>query len=114
MVWKKIPRAEAVKRGWNIIKTKWLDINKGDLEQPDYRSRFVGKEFRQDDGMEGLFAATPPLESLRSLISDAATTDTPNKVIKIMDVDHNKSLFMLIWRNITFVVLPTLVSVVLL
>ena len=47
----------------------------------------MGKEFRMDDGMDGLFAATPPLEALRLLISEAATDDFErNKVISIIDV----------------------------
>ena len=60
-VWVKIPRARAIKNGWKIIKTKWIDINKGDDRQPVYRSRFVGKEFNNSD-VEGLFAGTPPLK----------------------------------------------------
>ena len=47
-------------------------MNKGDEENPIYRSRFVGKEFN-DRELEGLFAATPPLEALRLLLSWAAT-----------------------------------------
>ena len=26
-VWKKIPRKEALRRGWKIIRTKWVDVN---------------------------------------------------------------------------------------
>ena len=42
-VWTKILRREATQKGYKIVKTRWLDINKGDSEQPEYRSRFVGK-----------------------------------------------------------------------
>ena len=42
-VWTKILRGEAAQKGYQIVKTRWLDINKGDSEQPKYRSRFVGK-----------------------------------------------------------------------
>ena len=41
-VWTKIPRRMAQARGWKIIKTRWIDINKGDDENPVYRSRLVG------------------------------------------------------------------------
>ena len=41
---------------------------------PNYRSRMVGKEFN-DKAIEGLFAATPPLEALRLLLSWAATME---------------------------------------
>ena len=51
-----------------------MDRHKGDHEDPLMRSRYVGKEFN-DGPLNGLFAATPPLEALRSLISEAATMD---------------------------------------
>ena len=43
-VWKKIPRRQAQARGMKVIKTRWIDINKGDDANPIYRSRLVGKE----------------------------------------------------------------------
>ena len=42
-VWKKITRAEARRQGLNIIKTRWIDINKGDAQREQYRSRLVAK-----------------------------------------------------------------------
>ena len=44
-VWNKIPRWEATEKGWGLVKPRWIDINKGDDENPNYRSRMVGKEF---------------------------------------------------------------------
>ena len=38
--------------GWGIIKTRWIDINKGDDLDVVYRSRLVGKEFA-DKGLMG-------------------------------------------------------------
>ena len=73
-VWSVIPRAQAQANKWKIIPTRWLDINKGDGANPNYRSRFVAKEFNTGS-QEGLFAATPPLEALRLVLSLAATTD---------------------------------------
>eukprot|EP00973_Karenia_brevis_P029826 4113938-Karenia_brevis.AAC.1 len=70
----KVTRTEATRRGWKIVKTRWIDINKGDDQQPLYRSRLVGKEFN-DSEMAGLFAGTPPLEALRYLTHEAATVD---------------------------------------
>ena len=87
-VWKLIPRAEAISRGWSIVPTRWIDINKGDCDNPNYRSRLVAKEFRTGD-QDGIFAATPPLEALRLLISEAATQESdacPENVIMINDV----------------------------
>ena len=85
-VWIKIPRAEAVRRGMKIIKTRWVDINKGDDESPLYRSRFVAKEYN-DGEAQGLFAGTPPLEALRYIIHRAATRDgKEDKLLMINDV----------------------------
>ena len=71
-VWKKIPRRQAQARGWKVIKTRWIDINKGDDENPNYRSRLVGKEFN-NEAMDCIFAGTPPLEALRYVVHEAAT-----------------------------------------
>ena len=74
---------------WNIIQTRWIDINKGDDMSPVYRSRLVGKGFNNEQ-MDGLFAGTPPLEALRFLVHEAATVrsneETGSKVIMINDV----------------------------
>ena len=82
-----MPRAWALKMGIKIDKIKWIDIDKGDVDHPVHRSRFVAKEFNNGDE-EGLFAATPPLEALRVLVSDAATTHygIGDKEIMVADV----------------------------
>ena len=46
------------------------------MRRPNYRSRMVGKELN-DSVLEGLFAATPPLEALRLLLSHAASYSPP-------------------------------------
>ena len=70
-----------------IIGVRWVDVNKGDSQDPEYRSRLVGREFNvgKDDA---LYAATPPLEALRLIISHAATfpDSGPPRVIMINDV----------------------------
>jgi len=86
-VYKKITRREALRRGIKIVGTRWIDVNKGDAENPNHRSRLVAKEF--NNGKEdGIFAATPPLEALRLLVSDAAIfKDTHmEKVLMVNDV----------------------------
>ena len=70
--WKTNPRHVVKKSGWEIIKFRWIDINTGDDHNPNYMSRMVGEELN-DRVLEGLFAATPPLEALRLLPSWAAT-----------------------------------------
>ena len=42
-VYDNIHRQYAMINKWNIIKTRWIDINKGDDENPVYRSRLAGK-----------------------------------------------------------------------
>ena len=44
-VWQPISREEARRRGWKVVKIRWFDINKGDEDMPNYRSRLVAKEF---------------------------------------------------------------------
>ena len=63
-VWKIVPREEARRNGRKVIKSRWIDINKGDDVASLYRSRRVGKEFA-DKKVEGLFAGTPSLEAMR-------------------------------------------------
>ena len=52
------------------FKGKWIDHSKGDAANPRYRSRWVAKQFRHMEADE-VFAATPPIESLRVMLSDA-------------------------------------------
>ena len=54
-----------------IITTRWLDVNKGDSINWNYRARLVAREIKRDK-REDLFAATPPLESLRMITSICA------------------------------------------
>ncbi len=75
-VWRKRPRAEALaKTGKRPISVRWIDVNKGDDDAPNYRSRLVAREIRKP-GEDPIFAPTPPLESLRTVISLAATDIT--------------------------------------
>ena len=61
--------AEARARtGRKPVGLKWIDTNRGSAEAPRYRSRLVCTEVRHE-GVEPIFSATPPLETLRVLIS---------------------------------------------
>ena len=60
--------------GGKLISVKGLDTNKGDRENPNYRSRLVGREYN-DCKDDTLYASTPPLEALRLIISHASTID---------------------------------------
>ena len=68
-LWTAVPIQEA----WDVtgkgpISSRWIDLDKGDLDKPNYRSRLVIQEVRHS-GIDAIFAATPPLESLRFLLS---------------------------------------------
>ena len=72
-VWEKRPRAKALARtGKAPISVRWIDTNKGDDDTPNYRPRLVAREIRRR-GENPIFAPTPPLESLRTVVSLAAT-----------------------------------------
>ena len=72
-VWDVVPTSECRARtGKSPLKGKWVDVNKGDRERPIIRCRWVAKEFATYKSAE-FFAATPPLEALRMLVSHAAS-----------------------------------------
>ena len=62
--------------GKNPLKGRWVDCNKGDRGQYDVRCRWVAKEVAYHHS-DQFFAATPPLEALRFIISEAATRPPP-------------------------------------
>ena len=75
-------------RGKAPIGTRWIDMNKGDATKKNYRSRLVAKEYKVDVRPD-LFAATPPTECLRLLLSKAAE----DKGQKILHVDVSRAHF---------------------
>jgi hypothetical protein len=84
-VYKKVPKSKCHKEtGKKPIQVRWIDVNKGDDKNPIYRSRLVAKDFKNSINLEW-YAATPPLETLRTIISLAATkeytTEGPNKLM---------------------------------
>ena len=93
-VWTIVDRQWALAKGIKIVGTKWLDVDKGDASAPNLRSRLVAKEFNDgtDGGQASLFAATPPLEALRLLISEAATVeekdDVEGKTVLLADISR--------------------------
>ena len=71
-VYTKVPVEECwANTGKAPIATRWIDINKGDENEPNYRSRLVAKEFKTDERPE-LLAPTPPSECLRLLVNKLA------------------------------------------
>eukprot|EP00973_Karenia_brevis_P028015 3857837-Karenia_brevis.AAC.1 len=79
-VYRKVPIQKCLDMtGKAPIGVRWIDVNKQDNEHPRYRSRLVAKEFRTHNDPE-LFAATPPLEVLKMIISIAATRDSRGRI----------------------------------
>ena len=84
LVWEKRPIAEARRvTGKPPITVRWVDVNKGDNTCPNVRSRLVARQIRQA-GEDAIFAPTPPLEALRSVLSMAAT-DFPDQPKHVRD-----------------------------
>ena len=75
-----------------LIDVRWIDVNKGDEEHPNYWSRLVGREFNtyKDDS---LYAATPPLEALRAIVSQAATNTRRGERQELMVNDISRAYF---------------------
>ena len=72
-LYSKVPLKECWERtGKDPIGVRWVDVNKGDNVHPEYRSRLVAKEIKANK-REDLFAATPPLEAQKILLSMAVT-----------------------------------------
>ena len=74
--------------GVGPIAVRWVDINKGDMANPNYRSRLVAKETKADDRPEW-FAATPPGECLKILMSRIAD----NRKFKMLYADVSRAYF---------------------
>ena len=91
-VWTKIPRSEAHRRGWKIVKTRWIDINKGDANNRKYRSRLVAREINTQANPE-MFAATPPIEALKLLIAIASTEGAHGRRRRLMVNDVSRAYF---------------------
>ena len=91
-VYEKVERAHQQKTGGQIIGTRWVDVNKGDSEDPNYRSRLVGREFNTGVN-NALYAATPPLEALRLVVSYAATDVPGGKRRQVMVNDVRRAYF---------------------
>ena len=71
------PRAWATDIGIPVIPTKWVDVNKGKVMQPQYRSRLCGKELKRwDPTVPRTFASIGPFEILMFLFSKSADVET--------------------------------------
>ena len=94
-VWEVVPLSQCIsKTGKRRIRGRWVDVNKGDDQNENYRSRYVAMEIKHQHGAstrEGLFAAMPPLESMRILLSHVASHRDASTGYKLMFVDISKA-----------------------
>ena len=117
-VWSLVPTAEAKKEtGKPPISVRWVHTNKGDDVHPNMRARLVAREMR-NAGDEAIFAPTPPLETLRTVLSLATTRlpgqkplcrdPTSERRVQISLVDISRAYFnaKIDQRYPTFVELP--------
>ena len=103
-VYTKVPLAQCWARtNKRPIGVRWVDINKGDDKNPKYRSRLVAKELKLDK-RDDLFAATPPLEAKKLLVS-LAMTDGLGK-LKLDFIDVRRAFFHAECRREVYVELP--------
>ena len=87
--------------GQDPIAVRWVDISKGETAHPDYRSRLVAKELRTDVRPD-LYAATPPSECLRLLLSQLASDPTK----QLMYADVSRAYFYAKAVHLVYVRLP--------
>ena len=86
-VYEKVPIEDCYRQtGRSPIGVRWVDVNKGGSKAPLYRSRLVANQFNKSKDLE-LFAATPPLEAFRAVIS-SSTSGLEEKVLMVNDVSR--------------------------
>ena len=106
-VYEKVPIEDSYYfTGKGPIGTKWVDVNKGDDEEPEYRCRFVAKEIKRRND-ESIFAATPPLEGKKLLFSLAVSgTKGSADPLKLLFIDVKRAYFYAKSVRPVFVQLP--------
>ena len=98
------------KTGCKPIGTRWVDINKGDDVDPNYRSRIVAQEFN-DHKRDDIFAATPPMEAIKMLLSLNVTEGigySGNRELgmKIDFIDVRRAYYHVIASREVYIALP--------
>ena len=103
-----------IQEAWRVtgkgpIDVRWVDINKGDIKEPEYRSRLVAKEINRGK-REDLFAATPPLEAKKVLFTLAVTEgvgiQSGRDSMKLDFIDVRRAYFHALSRREVYIKLP--------
>ena len=102
-VYDKVHKSEAY--GHKVITTRWIDTNKGDNVTPDHRSRLVGREIKIDNRLD-LFAATPPLETIKILVSMCANGQNRRKPLRMAVIDIKRAYFYAPVKRDVFIKIP--------
>lgn len=90
-VWIKVDRNEAIRETGNPpTQLWWVDMNKEDDKRPNYCSRIVAKEIRTHSRPD-LFAAIPPVDHIKYLISRVASSQRCPRPSYFMVNDVNKA-----------------------
>ena len=71
-LWEVVPRPNT-----KVISTRWVDVNKGDDQDMQVRSRLVARAVKKKGSVDSYFAATPPISSIKLLLSLAVTANLP-------------------------------------
>ena len=79
-----------LRTGRKPISCRWRDINKGDSERVEVRSRLVAREIKQK-GTDSYFAGTPPLALVRYVISKDATLSESGKRRQLMVLEAKRA-----------------------
>ena len=96
-VYHEVPVSYLEKSGLKAIRTQWVHTNKGDAANPFIRARLVAQETKRvseltPEDASSTFAATPPLESLKVMLSRCMTgkrrTPAEEKIVGFYDISR--------------------------
>ena len=96
-VWEVVPiKACYDATGRRPISVRWVDINKGDENEPEIRCRLVARELKLYQLRDDVFSATPPMIMVLFLLS-LAMTNIPwlpvGVILKMMFLDISRAHF---------------------
>lgn len=84
---------ERAREAWmKVIRTKWLDVNKGCKSNPNIRARFVGCELAKEQ-KDLLFAATPPFECFKFVTWIRVSSQGGREPYRLMAIDIRREYF---------------------
>ncbi len=107
-IWSQVP----IGMCWDLTgkgptSVRWVDVNKAGEGGMEVRCRLVARDFKgRDTGRDDLFAATPPLEAKRMLLSRAATITVGSCSRKLLFIDAKKAHLNPRCREDVFIELP--------